>query len=703
MAATQVKFVQLSQNKYNQLAIGQKVATKIFFTTDTLRIYKGTDLYSQNVTVLTHQQVENYLLQNTTAEGCSAFIQHLYIDKQQGSMYICTAIDGKNQFVEIGISAELKARLAYLTKLEATDANKIVTVNANGSAFVYNKTITSVIADNANASNDSVVTEKAVRSIIGDGATAVTPLLSNGKLNTEFNPITVASIDNATGSDDFSKVKFIGDCKVSYGTDGQIIIRIGENLNSSTFNNDDGQTDGAATAAYSGTQTATLTGESDSKTVWLKGTNTVTVTTAGKIHFDNNTTNTFKLTVKGKDDKGDVTKEFTFGAITKDDEYSDEKLTGATLTVSGFAQETNTDDGATGYEGNVSFSIDVHSLGFTKDGYVSLEIQQFGTAQAKVYTADNMFWLIHDTATKASVSNVKAKWSAAPTTYTESGITTIKSGTVQYSATLTNISNPASQNESNSYVQLTNTKDFAPDLSNQAVGIDETAISKNASITQNKVTTTLYSGFYADTANCLSVSASNINGTDGTVTGSLYAADGTTLMSKLDIYTGSTDSSIKETNRRTDDGQAWDSTAALGANDLQVYHGCIQYPANTNFSGANNVNANRDYTALQSGEKYIILYYSAAGTQKGGTITLTGSNLNQTNIAGVVLGNSLDNLKDITSLSGIGTNPVFDGTTATFPYTFKAEADNITSATGCYVKISFKAGSTAKISMVTRG
>ena len=293
MAATQVKFVQLSQKKYNQLAIGQKVATKIFFTTDTFRIYKGTDLYSQNVTVLTHQQVENYLLQNATADGCSAFVQHLYIDKQQGSMYICTAIDGKNQFVEIGISAELKARLAYLTKLESTDANKIVTVNANGSAFVYNKTITSVIADNATASNDSVVTEKAVRSIIGDGATAVTPLLSNGKLNTEFNPITIAAIDNATGSDDFSKVKFIGDCKVSYGTDGQIIIRIGENLNSSTFHNTDGKTDGTATKTHSGTKIATLTGESSSKTVWLKGTNTVTVTTNGKIHFDD-TTNTFK-------------------------------------------------------------------------------------------------------------------------------------------------------------------------------------------------------------------------------------------------------------------------------------------------------------------------------------------------------------------------------------------------------------------------
>ena len=225
-----------------------------------------------------------------------------------------------------------------------------------------------------------------------------------------------------------------------------------------------------------------------------------------------------------------------------------------------------------------------------------------------------MFWLITDTATVASVSNVKAQWSSTPGTYTESGITTIDSGTVQYSATLANISTPASQNASDSYVQLTNTKDFAPDLSNQTVGIDVTTISKDASVTSNKVTTTLYSGFYADTADCLSVSASNINGSAGVVKGSLYAKDGTTLMQKLDIYTGSTDSSIAETNRRTATGATWDSTATLGANDLQVYHGNIQYPENINFSGANNANANRDYTALQSGEKYIVLYYSAAGT-----------------------------------------------------------------------------------------
>jgi hypothetical protein len=68
--------------------------------------------------------------------------------------------------------------------LSDADANKIVTVNANGTAFIYNKTIVSVIGDVDSATNDNVVSEKAVRDIIGNGATAETPLLVNSKLNT---------------------------------------------------------------------------------------------------------------------------------------------------------------------------------------------------------------------------------------------------------------------------------------------------------------------------------------------------------------------------------------------------------------------------------------------------------------------------------------------------------------------------------------
>ena len=101
--------------------------------------------------------------------------------------------------------------------------------------------------------------------------------------------------------------------------------------------------------------------------------NEVKVTTTGKIHFDDNTSNLFKLTISGNDSTGAVSKEFTFGPITGDSTYTDATLTGASLVVTNFAQETNTSAGATGYEGNVSFTVDVKALAFV-DGYVSLKI-----------------------------------------------------------------------------------------------------------------------------------------------------------------------------------------------------------------------------------------------------------------------------------------------------------------------------------------
>ena len=86
-------------------------------------------------------------------------------------------------------------------------------------------------------------------------------------------------------------IKFIGDCNVVQDpVTGELIIRIGENLNSSVFNNTDGQTTGTAkytdnNSTYPATR---ITNEANSQSVWLKGaSDTVTITTDGKIHFDN--------------------------------------------------------------------------------------------------------------------------------------------------------------------------------------------------------------------------------------------------------------------------------------------------------------------------------------------------------------------------------------------------------------------------------
>lgn len=69
------------------------------------------------------------------------------------------------------------------------------------------------------------------------------------------------------------KIKFIGNCNVVQDeTTGELVIRIGDNLNSSTFNNTDGITTG--TAKYSdnsGTYPTTrITKAANSQSIWKK-------------------------------------------------------------------------------------------------------------------------------------------------------------------------------------------------------------------------------------------------------------------------------------------------------------------------------------------------------------------------------------------------------------------------------------------------
>ena len=130
-----------------------------------------------------------------------------------------------------------------------------------------------------------------------------------------------------------------------------------------------------------------------------------------------------------------------------------------------------------------------------------------------------------------------------------------------------------------------------------------------------------------------------------------------------------------------------------------VYHGELQYPAAFITSS---YFANGSYVAPSTtGDKSALFWFSASGTEKGGTLVINGSGLT-TNVKAVVLGNSVNNLLDITSTAGIGTAPNRTATKLTFPYTFKTEGDYITSSSGCWVKITLS-GAGAKITSITRG
>jgi hypothetical protein len=276
-----------------------------------------------------------------------------------------------------------------------------------------------------------------------------------GNLSAKYNPIKVLSTENKTGlpaveikegdevvnpeyypDNDYSKIQFIGDCKVTYRNDGQIVIRIGENLNSSAFNNTDGQTDGAASYGdNSDTYPATrMTKNANSQSVWMKGTSdTVTITTANKIHFDDNANSKFNVvvTANGKEST------YTCGPITGNGTYG---TVPCVLTVTNWATEAKTEAGATGFEANISIVLTLSSI-VTEEGTVSFNVTCQGTEGGKAYGKTVAYFIV-DNATKPAVSNFTAKLTTHAT-QTYGGITSVKSGTVTYAATVANLNAPA--------------------------------------------------------------------------------------------------------------------------------------------------------------------------------------------------------------------------------------------------------------------
>ena len=84
---SQIKFVQLSQAKYDEFALIKDTASvnyisanKIYFTTDTNRIYKGTVLFTGNFEVLPTLPAQ--------ASAAGKYTDRLYIIATTGDMYI---------------------------------------------------------------------------------------------------------------------------------------------------------------------------------------------------------------------------------------------------------------------------------------------------------------------------------------------------------------------------------------------------------------------------------------------------------------------------------------------------------------------------------------------------------------------------------------------------------------------------------------
>lgn len=541
----------------------------------------------------------------------------------------------------------------------------------------------------------------------------VVPILNNEqRIDPRYNSLTVSDISGA-GTDQLSNIQFIGNCAVRKSADGSLIIRIGDNLNSSTFNTKDGQTDGTASLGRSAAgATVILNGASSSTAnVIRKGAGMyATITTAGKIHFDDNKSS--KITVKLVNAGGEPVT-YEFGPITGNGDYTATGKTGVTLTIANWAQEAKTAEGATGYEGKPSIKIEPDKLTLSA-GEIKVRVETSGTAGAATYPPKageytTVCYYVTDTTTKPTVSDVMLTIPAidSSTTVTYAGVTSFKAGTYTYSASLDNLKNPATNKNNGSDVSFTNPIKFCGNVSS-VENIANGVISKTGT-TWN---TGRYTSIRGDEISC---TANNLNGaTTGQYGVIRISGDATNsnlgnLSGKadgIDVYTGTPHASMTDNRRKLDaTTQAFDKAANLGDSDLMLYHGELQYPLN----GITNkfIGCSSYVQPNLTGDKSALFYFSASGTEKGGTLTIDGSGLTSDAVKEIKLGNSPSNLLDITSTDGIGTSATEQAAKLVYNYTFKTEGDYINSGTGCWVKVTFSdaagtAGTGPKIKSITR-
>ena len=204
-----------------------------------------------------------------------------------------------------------------------------------------------------NFKGDAYITKPELDDAIQAATGGATGLIDKktGNLRHDLNPIHITSMERPNPSDgtqegadkkdqDFSNIKFIGNCKVIYGDNGQITIRIGDNLNSSLYNGKDGistttvtseksgDSAGVPSAGYSGVSAANGSAsfqifKGTAKITANSGTAQTTVagatdgTNGNEVHFDDNANGKFKVYIS----KNGSEEVYVVGPITANGNY----------------------------------------------------------------------------------------------------------------------------------------------------------------------------------------------------------------------------------------------------------------------------------------------------------------------------------------------------------------------------------------------
>ena len=551
-----------------------------------------------------------------------------------------------------------------------------------------------------NFKGEPYATEKFVRDMmqLPDGVdTLIDP--DTGKLSEQLNPGITIQLKGQEVEQNATKINFIGNCMVVTNGEGLVTARIGDNLNSSNFNSQDGQTNGLVTRSNSGTGTTAATPATDFATnvgttlCWKKGTNTVTIKPNEAIHFDNNTGTTFEVDLITGKQGSQITKTIYFGPVTGNATLTGHEgsvdgavFSGISLAISAFEPEAKTDEGATGYQGMVTITANVQSLISENTDFKFVVRHVNGAEGTKVWNTDTYIFFVNDTTTKPAVSSATFTISGG-TVVQLSGVKALKGGSVSVTVTgMKNLANPAAVNNKVRVVAVNNNV-----ANNWFNDISSTGNTGLASYTGASTDTATYTGTQTlrgtglfITAN-IQVSAQNINGYGDTIYGtptSLFLLNESKKNPEANAEYFLTETDPTYPRKKNDCTTNWDSSWILnsgnGAEGLMFLNGGLVYPTES-YAGTNDginsiVGIDQPVYAGLSGDRSYVRWFAKTGSLSGGKFVVS----HKAKIESFVNAGTLnfevskDGTKwyDIARLSGIGTAFSWGDTSSSMTFVF---------------------------------
>lgn len=532
-------------------------------------------------------------------------------------------------------------------------------------------------------------------------------------------------------------INFIGIGNVTADEAGNITVRLGENLNCSTWNTTDGISKATVTGTYgtagvtssvvpssafadtnSASVRACRAGDGDNSIYSITATPGATATSAtgantnngNEVHFDDNTTCYFK--VKIVEGKNTTATEYLVGPIATSTTYygyiGSTQHTGVKCVIANFGEEPKKASGATGYSGTVSFTIYPETLYASKStdfqltGIELVKITDKGQDTESVTSVKDWpatgvngkhFYLSanNDAGTAVTYSTptmANANYTLSlGTAVTYHGVTYYKASDskVAGTCTATNIGFPASVN-----TKATMTATGGAWFST----VTDTATSKFTTWSDNEDTTMTYDSTAA------SLKIGDWTGAGISITGTNYIGTSTAVTKAVAEKFLICDASGYITD---DHGPFAMSTAALGSSEFMIFDGCLVYPSR-DFSA---YEGNDGYITPPRSERSYTKTFTLTGTITGGTVTLSHKSVSGGLKSALTAGTIKVSVKakggewrDV-SENGIGQATSTYGTTSTkLDFVFAFDTDYPNATTGTAVKIEMTAA-VADIKSVT--